>query len=383
MKERLKPKIVFVTNICPHYATRLFELLARKYDINFYFTGGHESYWEKKNKLCLGEFKGQYLGGVFLWPGFKITFKLFALFGQGMGVVIKTIDDKFALPLVFLIARIRRKPFILWTGLWHHPETLVHKISRFFTKAIYHYSDAIIVYGEHIKEYLTSLGVSREKIFIAPHAVNNDLFNRDVPVEGKQRLKSEIGLPQGKVILYVGRLEKCKGLEYLIEALKGIRGDGFSMIFIGRGAMKDVFKEKCREYKLRHIFLGYIANEELYRYYAISDIFVLPSITTKNFKEPWGLVINEAMNQGCVVITTQAVGAARGGLVQDQETGLIVPEKDRDALQAAIETLLKDEVLLRTMGQAARERIKNWSQERMSEGFSRAINYVTQKRIET
>lgn len=360
--------------MCAHYSVRLFELLAQKFDINFLFTGGHEPYWEKKNKLYSGKFKGRYLRGFFLLPGFKVTLELFSLVWRQTDLVIKTLDDKFALPLVFLIAKLRHKPFILWTGLWQHPETPIHKVSRFFTNAIYRHSDALVVYGSHIKQYLMSVGVAEERIFIAPHAVNNDLFNKEVSTGAKESLKSKIGL-SGKVILYVGRLEKCKGIEYLIEAAKDIKDD-FHLLFIGCGNMKQEFEDKCKEHNLCYTFLDYVPNEDLFSYYAISDIFVLPSVTTRNFKEPWGLVINEAMNQGCAVITTQAVGAAAGGIVEDQKTGLVVPEQDSNALKTAIETLLKDEALLTSMGQAARERIKSWSPERMSEGFVQAINFA-------
>lgn len=369
-------KIFFITNMCTHYSIRLFEILAQSYDVNFYFTGGHEHYWEKKNKLYLGNFKGEYLRGFLLVPGFKITFGLFALFWRQMDIVIKTIDDRFALPLIFLIAKIRHKPFILWTGLWHHPETLAHKITRSLTRALYRHSDALVVYGSHIKRYLVSLGVSEDKIFIAPHAVNNELFNKEVSMEEKQGLKSEIGLSRGKVVLYVGRLEECKGIEYLIEAAKEIKNNSFNLLFIGRGTMRDAVEQKCKEHKIQHAFLDYIPNEELYRYYAISDIFVLPSITTKDFKEPWGLVINEAMNQGCPIVATNAVGAAAGGLVKNGINGFIVPEKNAGALKEAIGKILKDEHLRWNMRKASREMIVLWTPERMAQGFSQAINFV-------
>src|SRR3989338_7352048 len=101
-------KIAFITNMCTHYSVRLFELLAEKLNIEYYFTGGHESYWEQKNRPRKGNFKYQYLGGFFLLPRFKITPALFSLFFKKCGVIIKTIDGRFALPLVFLIAKIRR-----------------------------------------------------------------------------------------------------------------------------------------------------------------------------------------------------------------------------------------------------------------------------------
>ena len=66
--------------------------------------------------------------------------------------------------------------------------------------------------------------------------------------------------------------------------------------------------------------------------YAGSDVVVVPSIPTRDFLEPWGLVANEAFNQGVPVIATDAVGAAAGGLIEHERTGLVVPAGDADAL---------------------------------------------------
>ena len=55
---------------------------------------------------------------------------------------------------------------------------------------------------------------------------------------------------------------------------------------------------------------------------------VLPSVPTRDFREPWGLVVNEAFNQGVPVIATDAVGAVAGGLVRHERTGLVVPAGD-------------------------------------------------------
>lgn len=63
------------------------------------------------------------------------------------------------------------------------------------------------------------------------------------------------------------------------------------------------------------------------------------------FKEPWGLVVNETMNQGVPAIATDAVGAAAGGLVQHGQTGLVVAERDVEALAAALQQLLADPTL--------------------------------------
>ena len=65
----------------------------------------------------------------------------------------------------------------------------------------------------------------------------------------------------------------------------------------------------------------------------------MPSIATRTFREPWGLVANEAMHAGLPVIATDAVGAAAGGLVRHERNGLVVPAGDASALAGAIERL--------------------------------------------
>ena len=87
--------------------------------------------------------------------------------------------------------------------------------------------------------------------------------------------------------------------------------------------------------------------------YAGSDVVVVPSVPTRDFLEPWGLVVNEAFHQGVPVIATDAVGAAAGGLVQHERTGLVVPAGDAEALGAAIRRLRDDRAL---RGAARRER---------------------------
>ena len=76
--------------------------------------------------------------------------------------------------------------------------------------------------------------------------------------------------------------------------------------------------------------------------YAACDVLVVPSIRTRTFREPWGLVVNEAMNRGLPVIASDAVGAAAGGLVRDGVNGLVVPAGDSAALAAAIRRLAGD-----------------------------------------
>ncbi len=72
--------------------------------------------------------------------------------------------------------------------------------------------------------------------------------------------------------------------------------------------------------------------------YAAADVYVMPSVTTRQVREPWGLGVNEAMCQRLPVVVTDAVGAAAGGLAVHRETALVVPEREATALGGAFES---------------------------------------------
>ena len=111
--------------------------------------------------------------------------------------------------------------------------------------------------------------------------------------------------------------------------------------------------------------------ERLRNFYAGSDVLVVPSIPTRDFLEPWGLVVNEAFDQGVPVIATDAVGAAAGGLVQHDRTGLVVPAGDARALAAALRRLHGDRDLRERLGNAAREAVRGYSHDAWAGGVER------------
>jgi glycosyltransferase involved in cell wall biosynthesis len=105
----------------------------------------------------------------------------------------------------------------------------------------------------------------------------------------------------------------------------------------------------------------------------LADVFVLPSIQTEIFREPWGLVVTEAMASGTPVITSSQVGIAAAGVVQDGENGFIVPERNASVLGNRLERLLTDESLREKMGDSASEVISEYDYDRMIDGFMSAI----------
>jgi glycosyltransferase involved in cell wall biosynthesis len=106
------------------------------------------------------------------------------------------------------------------------------------------------------------------------------------------------------------------------------------------------------------VLAGAQTPEQMRNLYAGSDVVVVPSVPTRDFLEPWGLVVNEAFDQGVPVIATTAVGAAAGGLVRHEQTGLVVPPGDAAALAAALRRLRDDPALRRRLGAAGRAAVQ-------------------------
>ena len=376
-------RALFITNWCPHYRVRTFETLAQRADIEFvFFSAGNEWYWGQRHGKQVGDFPHEYLWGFNVTPWFRVTPRLVRILMRFRGdVILKCITGRFALPVSLMIAKLRRKPFVLWTGIWQHPQTLFHRLTFPITRMVYRSADAIVVYGEHVKRYLISLGVPAEGIFVAHHAVDNDLYGRDVPRAECEELAGRLGVVGRRVVLYVGRLEESKGLGVLIAAFNNAELDDATLVLVGQGSMRTELERRVAALGIadRVVFAGYVSPSETVTYYALATIVALASVSVRAGKEPWGLVVNEAMNQGTPVIATDAVGAAAGGLVQDMVTGRVVPEGDVAELSRAIAHVMDDRGLLDQMGANAKRVIAHWDNEGMATGFIEALDYAVGK----
>jgi glycosyltransferase involved in cell wall biosynthesis len=261
--------------------------------------------------------------------------------------------------------------------------TPTHRLALPITLYVYRHADAIVVYGEHVKRYLESEGVPAERIFVAPHAVDNASYNRTVDGAELGALRRHLDLePDTKVILYLGRLEDGKGLPVLLEAFASLNRQDAVLVLAGSGSQRPALQALARDLGIsdRVRFPGFLETASTVVYYALAWVYVLPSITTLRFKEPWGLVVNEAFNQGLPVIATDAVGAAAGGLLKDGVNGHVVPEADARALAGALKGVLDDPQRRATMSRNARAVIADWDNARMVSGFQRALDYVLRRR---
>jgi glycosyltransferase involved in cell wall biosynthesis len=272
-------------------------------------------------------------------------------------------------------ARRGQIPLILWASLWAHPQSAAHALTYLPLRRLYRAADAVVTYGPHVSAYVSARGA--RNVFVAPQSVDNDFWRAPAAAQ-----PSTPRWPAGAEtkFLFVGRPVPGKGLPVLVSAWReaGLSAPGAALVLAGVGADSRFDADPERDARSGGhapiLSLGPLTPGQLREVYAACDVLVVPSVPTRTFREPWGLVVNEAMNQGLAVIATDAVGAAAGGLVREEANGLIVPAGEAIALAGAISRLAADRQLRRRMGAAGAADVLAYSHDAWAEGFSRAFS---------
>jgi len=153
----------------------------------------------------------------------------------------------------------------------------------------------------------------------------------------------------GKInILFVGRLEKRKGLDYLLKAYRQVKKEfpESRLIIVGPGTR---FRRKYEKWVSRSgltdvAFIGHVSHDELPRYYKTADIFCAPATGQESF----GIVLLEAMAVGKPIVATNIEGYA--SVLTNGQEGLLVPPKNDRGLAQALLRLMSDDSLRQQMG---------------------------------
>jgi glycosyltransferase involved in cell wall biosynthesis len=169
------------------------------------------------------------------------------------------------------------------------------------------------------------------------------------------------------IFLFVGRLEKQKGLNYLIKALNILKKEysQFMVWIIGSGSEEDNLKRLVKKYDLQSYikFLGNKSNEEISSYYLNSDVFILPSIW-----EGFPLTLLEAWAAGLPVIISDVGNVSE--ICWDGENALIVPPGNSRKITEAMKLLINNESLREKLGENGKKLVaKKYSWEKISKEF--------------
>ena len=227
-------------------------------------------------------------------------------------------------------------------------------------KEILETDDCIVATSPQEKEHMRSLVSAKGNMTIIPCGTKIEHFGSIDRESARKRL----GLAtEAKVVLYIGRFDKRKGIETLVRAINVSqwRDDPNLKLIIGGGSRpgqsdgieRERIEEIVEELGLteKTIFPGRIGEVELPIYYASADVCVVPS-----HYEPFGLVAIEAM-----ACNTPVVASDVGGLqftVVSEETGLLAPAKDAESFAKAIDRILANPQWRDRLGSNARRRVE-------------------------
>ena len=243
-------------------------------------------------------------------------------------------------------------------------------------RALFRGVDAFLAIGSANRDFYLARGARPERIHMTPYSVDNDYFRHRVAMASSARtaLLCELRLsPSLPVVLFASKLQPRKRCADLLQAYASIRRESpAQIVVVGDGPEHATLTAYARSMGLDDVrFVGFRNQSELPAFYNLCDIFVLPSE-----REPWGLVVNEAMNAGKAIVASDAVGAARD-LVLHGRTGCVYPVGDISALARNLRLLIDDPDLRRRLGDNARAVVADWGIEATVAGVRSALRALS------
>lgn len=210
------------------------------------------------------------------------------------------------------------------------------KLQEFVFKKV----DKILVINPDVQKYLEEKNPKLvHKTFFLPLIQNENLLTDKLKLAEKKavEIRNDLRLNYSsinKVLLFVGRLEQVKRPDVLLESFIELNRNDTLLVFVGKGTLERSLKLTITQNNIEDkvIFTGKLSGEDLYAWYNVADVFVLPSVF-----EPFGAVVNEALVAGLHTIVTENVGA---NCLIDENNGNIIPANKKKALTGALASFL-------------------------------------------
>lgn len=305
---------------------------------------------------------------VYRFPYFyPYKYQMLAYDGGILSNIKRSHLAKIQIPLLFLselyyaFKIIRKERIDMIHSHWIIPSGLIGGIFRYILKIPHittaHAGDVFTMRNSKIFDNIGSYVFKNSDNITA-----NSNFTKDVIINMDNKIENKIEIiPMGVdiirfnparisnlketfmadyIILSIGRLVEKKGIKYLIIAMKDIIKifPGAKLIIGGSGPDRKILEKLVRDLGLQDnvIFVGYISNDDIPKYYASSDIFVLPSVETKGGDtEGLGVVLLEAMASRTCVIGSNIGGIT--DIIINNETGFLTkPENSKDIAEKII-----------------------------------------------
>ena len=229
----------------------------------------------------------------------------------------------------------------LWPG-WAKKPLIVPEEYFLWRQSEWALADIVMVNSRWTHDALLKQGVPASKLAIVPLAYEVDeakVLGRIPLKEGNDPLR----------VLFLGQVNIRKGIPYLIEAARLLKGAPVQFDIVGPISIADQFVVSAPSNVRFH---GSVTRDKVQNFYSQADVFVLPTIS-----DGFALTQLEAMSYGLPVITTPNCG----DVVSDGIDGFVVPARNAPALAEALLKLAEDPERLQAMRESARERVAAFS----------------------
>jgi len=342
------PRILWVNPSFLDYRIPLYKELYQLCNGNFYLIYSKERVPQRcinkienelnKSALGLSNEKRLKLGGKSDFANSSLSIP----FPHGLNKLIKSVNADLIIAEGFfqftpwaIFNSIRKQiPLIIAYERTAHTERNCPWWRKMYRKLVNHFVSGYIVNGKLTKEYLISQGISPNVIFTGSMCADSTQLAIDCfqfSTDGKTTLKNKLNITKGGITyIYVGQIIERKGVKHLLnvweEHHKVYPND--NMLIIGDGPLLRNFIDKYNN-RNNIIFTGAIDYNDIYKFYAISDVFIIPTL-----EDNWSLVVPEAMACG-LPIACSIYNGCYPELVQEGKNGILFdPLKENNILNA-------------------------------------------------
>lgn len=246
-------------------------------------------------------------------------------------------------------------------GLWE--ETMVrdrgrgrlsprYLLARTMERRVCRRADAVVTISKGLRTDLIQRGVPADKIRIVPNGVDTETL---APRRESPGWRSDRGLSEGPLILYLGALRRYEGIAVLIEAFAGLKSEvpSAQLLIVGQGEDRDRIEGRANALGQGVAVLPPVPHDSVAEFYASADVVVYPRLSTRATELVTPLKPLEAMAMGKAIVASD-VGGLRE-LLADGETAHLVRPGSVGALAKALLALLGDEAERRRLGHKARQ----------------------------
>ena len=298
------------------------------------------------------------------WPGLVPFFlyalgRCFLLLWKNPEIKVMLGGSALVMPIVLLLAKaFRRKAVVIVHGSDLTYRSLLYQ--GLCVQWIRH-CDGVVANSDFTASLAEAKKARKDSIHVIHPGVDTESFE---PFRAED-LKRELGLEGKKILLYVGRLVRRKGLkEFLEKSFNRIAEEvpEVCLLVVGENPKESLIHrddvlselmtmvEKMRlENQVR--LLGWLGDGDLVKIYQLSDLMVLPALSMKDDVEGFGMVILEAAVAGKPCVATRVGGIPDA--IEDGKSGILIEPEDYELMSRTIVNLLQDDQARRALGGCA------------------------------